>query len=71
MIRLLVSASSRCWSGNILGVLPLEICCILEETNLARKVKVHGPKINRSRKAAQGLTRRARTRHWFMTLVFH
>ena len=32
----------------------LEICCILEETNLTRKLKVHGPKINRSRKVAQG-----------------
>ena len=29
----------------------LEICCILEETNLTRKLKVCGPKINRSRKS--------------------
>ena len=56
MIGLLVSASSGCWSGNILVVLPLEICWILEETNLTRKLKVRGPKINRSRKAAQGLS---------------
>ena len=70
MIGLLVSASSGCWSGNILVVLPLEICWILEETNLTRKLKVRGPKINRSRKVAQGLTRRTRTRHWFVTLVF-
>ena len=33
----------------------LEICCILEETYLARKLQVYGPKINRSRKAVQGL----------------
>ena len=27
----------------------------MEETNLTRKLKVHGPKMNRSRKAVQGL----------------
>ena len=27
---------------------------LAEEINLTRKLKVHGPKINRSRKAAQG-----------------
>ena len=48
----------------------MEICCILEEINLTRKLKVHGPKINRSRKAAQGLARRTRKRYWFMTLLF-
>ena len=46
------------------------ICCILEETNLTRKLKKHGPKLNRSRKTAEGLTRRTKTRHWSVTLVF-
>ena len=41
--------------GIFLSYYHLEICCILEETNFTRKLKVHGPKINRSRKAAQGL----------------
>ena len=41
--------------GIFLSYYHLEICCILEETNLTRKLKVRGPKINRSRKAAQGL----------------
>ena len=40
--------------GIFLSYYHLEIC-ILEETNLTRKLKVHGPKINKSRKAAQGL----------------
>ena len=61
----------------------LEICGILEETILMRKLKLHGLKIKRSRKAvqnkkkrkkkrkaAQGLVRRTRTGHWFVTLVF-
>ena len=48
----------------------LEISCILEETNLTKKLKVYGPKIKRSRKAAQVLARRTRARHWFVTLVF-
>ena len=48
----------------------LEICCILEETNLTRKLKIHGPKIERSGKAPEELARRTRTRHWVMTLVF-
>ena len=56
--------------GIFLSYYHLEICCILEDTNLTRKLKVRGPKINRSRKVAQGLTRRTRTRHWFVTLVF-
>lgn len=48
----------------------LEVCCILEETNLTRKLKIHGPKIERSRKAPEELARRTRARHWVMTLVF-
>ena len=48
----------------------LEICCILEETNLTRNLEIHGPKINRSRKVAEELARRVRTRYWFVTLVF-
>ena len=64
MIRQLVPALSGCWPGDILVVL------LFGETNLTKKLKVHGPKIKRSRKAAQGLARRARARHWFMTLVF-
>ena len=42
--------------GIFLSSYHLEICCILEETNLTRKLKVCGPKINRNRKAAQGRT---------------
>ena len=48
----------------------LEVCCILEETNLTRKLKIPGPKIERSREAPEELARRTRTRHWVMTLVF-
>ena len=40
--------------GIFLSYYHLEICCILEETNLTRKLNVHGPEINRSRKAVQG-----------------
>ena len=47
-----------------------EICYILEETDFTSKLKIHGPKITRSRKAAEELARRTRPRHWFMTLVF-
>ena len=62
MIRQLVPALSGCWPGDILVIL------LLGETNLTRKI--HGPKINRSRKAVVGLARRTRSRHWFVTLVF-
>ena len=64
MIRQLVLALSGCCLGDILVVL------LLGETNLTRKLKIYGPKINRSRKAAEELARRIRTRHWFVTLVF-
>ena len=64
MIRQLVPALPGCWLGDILVVL------LLGETNLTRKLKIHDPKINRSRKAAEALARRSRSRHWFMTLVF-
>ena len=63
MIRHLVPALSGCWPGDILVIL------LLGEANLTRKLKVHGPKINRSRKAVVGLARRTRSRHWFVTLV--
>ena len=64
MIRQFVSALSGSWLGDILVVL------LLGETNLTRKLKIYGPKINRSRKAAGGLARRTRSRHWFVMLVF-
>ena len=56
MIRQLVLALSGCrsWDGLVL---------LLGETNLTRKLKIFGPKINRSRKAAEGLARRTRSRH--------
>ena len=64
MIRQLVPALSGCWPGDILvGVL-------LRETNLTRKLKIHGPMIKQSRKTAGGLVRRTRSRNWFVTLVF-
>ena len=63
MIRQLVPALSGCWLGDIFVVL------LLGETSL-RKLKIYGPKINRSMKAAGGLARRSRARHWFVTLVF-
>ena len=50
----LVSASSGCWPEIFLSNYHLEICCILEETNLTRKLKTYGPKMNRNRKTAQG-----------------
>ena len=56
MIRQLVLALSGCWPGDILVLL-------LGETNLTRKLKIYGPKINRLRKAAEGLARRTRSRH--------
>ena len=55
---------SGCWPEDILVVL------LLGETNLTRKLKIYGPKINRSRKASEGLARRTRFRTWFVTLVF-
>ena len=64
MIRQLVPALSGCLSGDILVIL------LLGEANLTRKLKIYGPKINRSRKAVVGLARRTRSRHWFVTLVF-
>ena len=64
VIRQLVPALSGCWPGGILVVL------LLGETNLTRKLKIYGQKINRSRKAAEGLARRTRSRHWFVILVF-
>ena len=64
MIRLLVPALSGCWLGDILVLL------LFRETNLTRKLKIYGPKINKSRKAVVGLARRTKPRHWFMTLVF-
>ena len=64
MIRQLLLALSGCWLGDILVVL------LLGETNLTRKLKIYGPKINRSRKAVVWLARKTRSRHWFMTLVF-
>ena len=56
MIRQLVLALSGCWLGDILVIL------LLEETDLTRKLKIYGPKINRRRKAAEGLARRTRSR---------
>ena len=56
--------------GIFLSNYHLEVCCILEETNLTRKLKINGPKIERSRKAPKVLARRTRTRHWVVTLVF-
>ena len=64
MIRQLVLALSGCCLGDILVVL------LLGETNLTRKLKIYGPKINRSRKAAGGLARRTRSRYWLVTLLF-
>ena len=63
MIRQLVPALSGCWPGDILVIL------LLGETNLTRKLKIYGPNINRSRKAAEAPARRTRSRHWFVTLV--
>ena len=40
--------------GIFLSYYHLGICCILEETNLTRKLKVCGPKMNRSRKLLRG-----------------
>ena len=57
MMRQLVLALSGCWPGDILVVL------LLGETNLTRKLKINGPKINRRRKAAEGLARRTKSRH--------
>ena len=56
MIRQVVPAFSGCWLGDILVVL------LLGETNSTRKLKIYGPKINRSRKPAEGLAR-TRSRH--------
>ena len=51
-IRQLVLALSGYWPGDILVVL------LLGETNLTRKLKIFGSKINRSRKAAEGIARK-------------
>ena len=55
MIRWLVSALSGCWSGNILVILPLGDLLYSGRNKLDKKVKGICPKVNRSRKAAQGL----------------
>ena len=52
MIRQLVLALSGCWPRDILVVL------LLGKTNLTRKLKIFGPKINRTRKAAEGIARK-------------
>ena len=57
MIRQLVLVLSGCWPGDIL------VIQLLGETNLTRKLKIHGPKINSSGKAEEGLARRTRSRH--------
>ena len=46
------------------------VILLLGETNLTRKLKIYGSKINRSWNASEALARRTRSRHWFMTLVF-
>ena len=56
MIKPLVLALSGCWMGDSLIVL------LPEETNLTQKLKIYGPKI-RCKKAAEGLTRRTKSRH--------
>ena len=52
MIRQLVLALSMYCLGDILVIL------LLGETNLTRKLKIFGSKINRSRKAAEGIARK-------------
>ena len=61
--QLVLAAPSGCCPADILVIL------LLGETNLTRKLKIYGPKINRSRKAAKALARRTRSRHWLVTLV--
>ena len=56
-------ALSGCWPGNILVKLSLGDLLYSRRNKFNKKLKVHGPKINRSRKAAQGLARRTRSRH--------
>ena len=51
------------------GWMDILVVLLLGETNLTRKLKIYGPKINRCRKAAGGLARRTRSKHWFVTLV--
>ena len=70
MIRWLVSASSGCWPGNILVKLSLGDLLYSRRNKLNKKFKDTWPKINRSRKAAEELARRIRTRHWFVMVVF-
>ena len=55
-LRQLVLVLSEHWPGDIFVIL------LLGETNLRRKLKIYGPKI-RCRKAAEGLTRRTRSRY--------
>ena len=52
MIRQLVLELSGCWLRDILVVL------LFGKTNLTRKLKIFGPKINRTRKAAEGIARK-------------
>ena len=46
--------------GKVSLIQSVDSINLAEEINLTRNLKVHGPKINRSRKAAQGLARRTR-----------
>ena len=52
VMRQLGPVLSGCWPGDILVIL------LLGETNLTRKLKIFGSKINRSRKAAEGIARK-------------
>ena len=56
MMKQLAPALSGCWLGDI-------VVLLLGETNLTRKLKIYGPKMNSCRKAAEGLARRTRSRH--------
>ena len=64
--KVICSALSGCWPGNILVILSLGDLLYSRRNKLNKKVK----DINRSRKAAEQLVRRIRTRRGFVTLVF-
>ena len=62
------ACSSSVWV--LAGWMDILVILLLGETNLTRKLRIYGPKINRSMKVVVGLATRTRSRHWFMTLVF-
>ena len=56
-------------AGTLVASASGDFICILEEINLTRRLEIHGLKINRSRKPAEGPKREASQENQGQTLV--